>query len=152
MSKAFHHSKAQSTQTIYVTNLQLAPSMTIELSVQTLQLSKMSQWMINRMKLKQYVTIKFNGKTIHKLNCDGLVIKGLQFQTSVRVKNIVFIESTTMEKVTTCNTSIYRNCISTARKFISSISIHKRYYSSTHKFTSNISIHLEPIFHQLANS
>jgi len=53
MSKAFCRFEAQFNQILDVTSLQLAPSMTIILSIHTLQLSKMSQWMMNRGKFKQ---------------------------------------------------------------------------------------------------
>jgi len=54
--------------------------MTIIFLVHTLQLSRMSQWMVNIKKLKEYVTIEFSANAIHKLNFDGPIIKGIQFK------------------------------------------------------------------------
>jgi hypothetical protein len=84
MSNAFCHLKTQSKQIFDVPSLQFALNTTIKLFVHTLQLSKMSQWVTNMRKLKKYVTVKFSGKTIHKLNCDGPIVKGFQFTTNVR--------------------------------------------------------------------
>ncbi len=51
-NKAFHHYEAQSKWIFDVASLQLAPSMTIKLSVHTLQLFKLSQWIMNMKTLK----------------------------------------------------------------------------------------------------
>jgi hypothetical protein len=52
MTKAFHCFEAQSKQSFDVISLQPAPNITIIFIAYTLQLFKMSQWMMNKRKLK----------------------------------------------------------------------------------------------------
>jgi hypothetical protein len=84
MTKVFCHFKAQTKLIFYVICLQLAPNVTIIFPVHSLQLFGMFQWMVNKKKFKEYVTIEFCVNVIHKLNFDGPIVKGFQYKICVQ--------------------------------------------------------------------